>query len=282
MRRQSVLVAVAVLVGIVMAPTAAFSKPEGVLGSKPGKVPLCHFDEEAGTFELMTVPDAGRALEAHLDHGDLLPGTGGLDGDCGPNEGPLVFAIAYTDMDTGDGDGFKDGVDVLISKLVDSNGDGVVSRGDIVVTGHSPFGPDPSDGFIEFPVQSHTVSRVVYTFSDGVSGQVEVWVRTEVDGVSDEFALSWYHVPDPVWLGSRAESYIEATISSTAGGPITWSQMVDDLGGFGFENIALNDGDFGVTASFFGTDPYLVDRHRWEAPGNSVDGAFIDVEIALP
>ena len=88
------------------------------------RVSICHLDKETGTFELKALPLRGRALAAHLAHGDVLPGDAVPDGsgstldeECQrlveipdpPAEPPATLAVAYTDMDPTDGPGFKEG-----------------------------------------------------------------------------------------------------------------------------------------------------------------------------
>ncbi|TNE57955.1 MAG: hypothetical protein EP344_10660 [Bacteroidetes bacterium] len=93
----------------------------------------------------------------------------GQDNNCDGNvdEGcETILAIAYTDVDPGDGAGFKDGTDVLIAKWVDGGSAGA-GPGDVVVTNKYPLGIDDEglnysdpNSFGSFTVQSHTMSSV--------------------------------------------------------------------------------------------------------------------------
>lgn len=91
---------------------------------------------------------------------------------------PAVLAIAYTDVDPNDGPGFKDGTDVLIAKLVDSNFDGGPSIGDEVITDSYPLDFDAS-AFGSFGVTHHVVSGVEYS---GPTTAVEVDGNTALIG----------------------------------------------------------------------------------------------------
>jgi hypothetical protein len=116
------------------------------------KVDICHYDVDGDRFldpsvpewELLTVKD-GKALETHLAHGDGQPGgevpnqTGYLfDEDCVPYlTAEKIFAVAYIDVNASDG-GYNAGVDTLIVKFVDGDGNGVFGAGDTVIRDSYP------------------------------------------------------------------------------------------------------------------------------------------------
>ena len=67
-----------------------FSTEDAALAAKPkrgpsAKVEICH-ETGNGSHRLIVVNE--NALPAHLDHGDVLPGSGGLDGSCRQEEVP--------------------------------------------------------------------------------------------------------------------------------------------------------------------------------------------------
>jgi hypothetical protein len=76
-----------------------------------------------------------------------------------PPPGPTVLAIAYTEVDGVVG--FDDARgDVLIAKLVDTNGDGAASAGDTVTTNRYPTSTDPVPPFGSFGVTTHEVTEI--------------------------------------------------------------------------------------------------------------------------
>jgi hypothetical protein len=60
-------------------PTNTPVAPTATPSATPSGEPICHLDG-SGDFTLTFV--APQAVQAHLDHGDVLPGTGGLDESC--------------------------------------------------------------------------------------------------------------------------------------------------------------------------------------------------------
>lgn len=129
-------------------------------------IAICHYDEDGDQyFELSIALSSEGAHRAHGDGqaGDAVPGMEGFqfDEQCQPvPSGPQVFAIAYTDIDPLDGPGFKDGLDVLISKIVDANGDGVLGGDDQIITDRYPktFGPYTAADFGSYTMTSFTLS----------------------------------------------------------------------------------------------------------------------------
>jgi len=133
-------------------------------------IAICHYDEDGDQyFELSIAPFSEEAHRAHGDGqvGDGVPGMEGFEFDeqCQPvASGPQVFAIAYTDIDPLDGPGFKDGLDVLISKIVDANRDGVLGGDDQIITDRYPktFGPYTAADFGSYTTTSFTLSPSSY------------------------------------------------------------------------------------------------------------------------
>ena len=74
-------------------PTAATDIEVGVTAKKVPKVDVCHATgSESNPYVLINI--SGNALNAHLNHGDALPGTEGLDENCDP--APVVCDVQLT------------------------------------------------------------------------------------------------------------------------------------------------------------------------------------------
>lgn len=86
-----------------------------------------------------------------------MTGTATITDDDTPT-GPTTLALAYTDVDGIAG--YAEGVDVLIARLIDSNGDTVPSAGDLIQTDRFPKDPQRS-GFGEFRVKEWVVASVI-------------------------------------------------------------------------------------------------------------------------
>ncbi len=135
---------------------------------------------DAGKVDLIFVPQkvvgkhVGNPVHTYGDVSDYLPGDEGasgmgqedtsddgvyVDDGCVIPDEETVFAIAYVDADPADGDGFKDGVDVLIAKLVDANNDNVANAGDVIITDSYPLNSGAT-AFGSFGVTSHTLASV--------------------------------------------------------------------------------------------------------------------------
>ena len=71
--------------------------------------------------------------------------------------GADVLAIAFTDIDPTDGS-FKDGIDVVIARLLDENGNGIVDVGDTVTTEDYPLDFEQM-GFGMFTVTNQVIDR---------------------------------------------------------------------------------------------------------------------------
>lgn len=144
MLKRALTAGAAVLAAAACAETT--TDPTGpIQAAVVAKVPLCHWDATTGQFALIMVPSGGKPYQKHLAHGDgepggAVPGMPGyvFDDNCVTVAAERVFGIAYTDVNPGDGPGFKAGTDVMISKLVDANNDGVLNVGDQVITGSYP------------------------------------------------------------------------------------------------------------------------------------------------
>jgi Ca2+-binding RTX toxin-like protein len=117
----------------------------------------------------------------------------------GPTLIPLtgILAVAYSDID--DLDGYSTG-DVLIAKLVDTNGDGVPSANvpaDTIVMGRYPtkLVPTASD-FSDWIVKTHTVATVSahanWMYVNDTHDRGHYWYRTNA-GYEDEY---WETGPD--------------------------------------------------------------------------------------
>lgn len=129
------------LVLLALVASVLVAIPSGAASAGADKSDVCHLND-SGEWQVINV--AGPAVDAHIAHGDSVPGdsvpgmpTYSFDEDCVPEAGELIFAVAYTDVDESDGD-YNADVDVLISKLVDGNGDGVLNAGDLVITDRYP------------------------------------------------------------------------------------------------------------------------------------------------
>ncbi len=68
-------------------PGVTFEKKLPQASSKEPRVTICHVTD-SGAYKQVTIN--GNALSAHLDHGDALPGTGGLDENCQEVQVPEV------------------------------------------------------------------------------------------------------------------------------------------------------------------------------------------------
>jgi hypothetical protein len=132
---QAMLTIVAVVIATMgLAATAG--------GAPPERVEMCHFDETAGEYILLSLPGIGGAVDAHLRHGDAEPG------DAVPQDPSSIFGddceaeVVDSDGDgVPDGDdqcpGFDDTIDVDADgipdgcdDLIDSDGDGVADADD--------------------------------------------------------------------------------------------------------------------------------------------------------
>ena len=132
--------AVAVLVGVTFVGSSASAGP-------PAKVAVCHLDAESGTYKAISIPE--RAAQAHLRHGDGIPGGNvpgsegafEFDDDCGQVATiPTEFAVAYTNLDGTPG--YDPTGDALLARLIDDDRDGVPSAGDKLLLDRYPLDID--------------------------------------------------------------------------------------------------------------------------------------------
>jgi hypothetical protein len=131
-----------VILAVAASLAAVFLMP-AVASAEAVKVDVCHLNA-IGEWQVNSLPENGRAVQAHLNHGDALPGDPVPDmaghtfnNACVPVADEVIFAVAFTDTDTSDG-GYNPNVDSLIAKLVDGNSDGVPNSGDKVITHQYP------------------------------------------------------------------------------------------------------------------------------------------------
>lgn len=240
------------------APTQA---ADANFGTRGALTTLCHWDAVTQQFVVISVNE--NAVQPHLNHGDQLVDadgdgytaigscTGSMDDcdDLDPNVNPAqgcetVFAIAYSNLNGEDG--FQEGsADVLISKLVDFNNDGVVSAGDKVITHQYPNNFIP-DSFADFTVKEHVIDVVL-----GFSNHLVVVSTDEIN------IFQWYHDT------GFQESYIEFIQSTPA-----ISQIIDSLG------IEYNDGILVGSNS-----PSAPSQSIYSTQPANYDHTFIDVDI---
>jgi hypothetical protein len=248
------------LLTIVLLSGVLVAVPAGAALAKPERVEVCHLDK-LGEWKPLSVPAVGRAVYAHLRHGDALPGetVPGMKGytfdeSCTPvlDELPeTVFAVAYTDVDPFDGEGYNAVVDVLIAKLIDgpgAAGDGSIGAGDLVITNRYPLVLDGPFTYGYFNVRTHTITSV------RLVGAETIWV-------SDEGAnFFWRKRPD-------TESYLEHFSGFAGAGVMSVGDGLRDV------IIAQPPGPSEAETAVDVRDANL------ERVG---DDAFIDVEFNLP
>jgi len=137
-------------------------------------------------------------------------GTGPVTG-CELTHKPLplsgLFALAYSDVDSRPG--YSSG-DVLIAKLVDTNGDGTVSVGDTVVMGRYPVDYDATS-FGDWTVKSHTLSGVAVVGASMI-----------VVGSAGGSGYYWYAIP------GTYESYRESAGAASSLFQDSFSAMEND------------------------------------------------------
>lgn len=158
------LLAVLSAMGLATGGLVAGLGPVTAQAAPAEKVQVCHYNPYVGEWQVNTVKDNGKALQAHLDHGDAQPGepVPGMDGytfddTCTPIADPApetIWAVAYID-NVDDGAAYDPAVDTLIVKVVDDNGgnpNGVPDAGDTIVQDSyptsctAPFNPAPLPG----------------------------------------------------------------------------------------------------------------------------------------
>ncbi len=232
--------------------------------------PACTEDcGDAGKIDLIFVPQkvvgkhVGNPVHTYDGVSDYLPGPAGASGEgdedtsddgvyvddgCVIPDQETIFAIAYTDVDPNDGDGYKEGVDVLIAKLVDANGSGAVDAGDAVVTDQYPTTfVDPAANLGNFTVTSHGVGLGL-PFSNGVL----------VLGATFSTTFEWF----------KSDGFERYTEEANAPG------------------TSIGDSSDGVTADFIEVrqgSPSGPQTQVTSISGPSAsDDQFIDVDLNLP
>ncbi|NNF10628.1 MAG: hypothetical protein HKN74_10120 [Acidimicrobiia bacterium] len=229
--------------------------PVQAVAERPGpRVDVCHWSEDDEVFVHITV--FASAVAKHIDnHGDVYPGQGGLDDRCALEES-TVLAVAYSNLDGVDG--FDEmGSDVFISKLVDTNDDGVVSAGDEILMGRYPTGFNPSSpaDFGGFAVPRHTIDAV------RIAGPTYIVVESG----TAEFAFA---------SNANGEQYFEnGPLGSVCGG---CTELLDIKADTNFDRIFTD---------YFGPSPSQPDSAvllSRRLPGSGTDDTYLDVDIAIP
>ncbi len=145
--------------------------------------PLGRFQPNSGAIECLIAPigtyvdSIGAIAATDCPAGTTTASTGATSlSDCEA----LMLAVAYSNLDGIDGYD-PTGTDVLISKLVDTNADGVASAGDMVETSQFPLNFDAT-AFGSFQSTSHELATVVVdlpaeqlTVQDASGGQF-LWI----------------------------------------------------------------------------------------------------------
>lgn len=171
----------------------------------------------------------------------------GIDDDCDgltDEDCVKIFAIAYSNLNGVPG--FQENsADVLISKLIDSNGDNVISFGDKVITNRFPLNCDASE-FGDFGVKEHTVQNATEISPNGIKVRIADFKRISYNhspGSSQgyweyEFFCSpcdFYNEEDNITAYTSFNKFIEdgALIYSTVVlDPSIISQPLQDIAAF--------------------------------------------------
>ena len=162
-----------------------------------------------------------------------------------------VFVIAYSNLDGTAG--YDAGADVLISKLVDGNGNGTPDAGDLVIMGSYPTTATPTgpSDFAAFQITSHTATQASCNVPNG---GCNAYVGT----------TSFHYWWDQLRTETGVNEYGETT---QGGGP--YVQIFDSLYGYGSDWI---------TAQLGAPSRPSVEVPTTYWPENG-DSAFIDVDI---
>jgi hypothetical protein len=163
--------------------------------------------------------------------------------------GPRVFALAFSNVDGFPG--FDPANDVLIAKLVDTTGDGLLDLGDTVVTERYPldFAPTRFGPFGTFGLTSHEVANVSTTSSTSA---------VVTDGAGRQYSFG---------SSDTSQKYQEAT----SGTPRLETSIFDSFGSLDTihaQSSAPSHPDTLVDPRIFGTD--------------LGDSPFIDVVMDMP
>jgi hypothetical protein len=166
----------------------------------------------------------------------------------GPSLIPLtgILAVAYSDIDGLDG--YSTG-DVMINEIVDTNGDGVPSKGDTIVMGRYPTSTNPGPGdFADWGVKSHVVDVVL------TADQTEVTVMSTIGATH----WWWSDSPNPSEYDEYAEWLVEE------------SDFEDKVGASVADSVDVHTGSPSQPVAPI-LDPGTL--------GLSGDDRFIDVEL---
>ena len=159
--------------------------------------------------------------------------------------GPRVFALAFSNVDGVSG--YDAANDVLIAKLVDTNGDDLVDAGDTVITDRYPLDFSVTS-FGTFGVTSHVVANVAAATGTQAS-------------VTDASGRSYI-----IEARETAQRYLE----STSTGSTFQTSIFDSIGG----------ADLIVAQSSSPSQPGTVVPRQ--IGGSAADSAFIDVVMNMP
>lgn len=165
-----------------------------------------------------------------------------------------TLAVAYSNLDGVQGYD-SSGPDVLIARVIDSNGDGTVSAGDTMTTDQYPLN-NQATAFGRFLARSHVVTGGALN----APGQVRV--------ESGEYRF--FFTDSGHFSGSEAmESYSEFDAGANAGSTVLMQDIVPP--GFGFDIVSVN-----VLA-----EPSQPDTEpTGDGPPESFDDdVFLDVDI---
>lgn len=179
------------------------------------RVPICHLDEQ-GVFTLLNVSARGNAVNAHLGHGDGVPGDPvptmagfSFDDGCVPvADGPSILAVAYINLNGIDGYQ-PDGGDVMITQFEDVDNSETPTAGDIIRTNRYPVDIDGTS-IDPFPIQEHIITEVVEFPGTQLGGfapadllSFEVITTTSEVSFSEQF-FAWAATPTTeLYLESR-------------------------------------------------------------------------------
>lgn len=242
------------------------SKNEG-----ENKIDICHYSEEGDSWKVINVSQ--KSWSSHLEHGDFWLdqdkdgytaynecGFGSMDDcdDSDPNINPengcnKIFAIAYSNLNGQDGYQ-ENSADVLISKLIDFNNDGIASTGDKVITDRYPLNFEGT-AFGEFTLKEHIVGNIYILKSNRIAigkqdtSPIEVFDFLVINGL--EFYREGYTQDGIV------ETSIIDAVSNTEFGE-GW--------GINANSPSKPEGPFGITTNL---------------DNGNIDNTFIDVDIFI-
>jgi hypothetical protein len=133
-----------------------------------------------------------------------------------PRPPETIIAIAYSNLDGTSG--FDPGIDVLISKLVDADGGGSPSAGDLIILSRYPTTITPTGSgadFAGFGVTSHVVTGVNYYYPAQNNHCGGPCVNVSVGAYEHQWGFNAY-TDDEWWQEISASDW--ASISDDVGG----------------------------------------------------------------